>query len=117
MEWLLVVILLLCAILAVFCLVGSLYIDYVKPRKTTRNPDWVWQNISLHIDGLHRNSHILVNHDNGFIVAKVICRGSGLCEAYYKGQLVGEYRNNTVGIDTAIEHINSRMNLNKLGVK
>ena len=98
-------------------LITTLYFEYVKPRKPTKEVDWQWQDISLFIDDRYRNCRILINRDNGFVVAKIIGRNSGVSEAYYKGQLVGEYLETLGGIATAEQHINDRMNLNKLGVK
>lgn len=116
-ETVLVIVLVLIFAMAAFLMGYSVYYDFFKDRKPTTEPNWVWQDISLFIDDRYRNCRILINRDNGFVVAKIIGRNSGVSEAYYKGQLVGEYLDTLGGIATAEQHINDRMNLNKLGVK
>ena len=101
--------LLLISILAI-----TLYVDFFPTNKNPEKINWKWQYIYIDFDGGHHRINILHNPDNGFIVAKVVPRPGGLCEAWYQGKLIGEFIRDDGEAEKAIDR---RMNLSKLGVK
>ena len=114
MDALLITILVVSFVMIIFVMGFSLYMDFFRDRKPTEKINWKWQDIHIDYDGGYHRVNVLVNRDNGFVVAKVIPRSGGLCEAWYQGKQIGEFiRDN----GEAEKSINRRMNLSKLGVK
>ena len=110
MEWFLATMLVLTLAMVVFIFVFSFYMDFINARKPAEKINWGWIYIYIDIDGGHHRINILRNPDNGLIVAKVIPRPGGLCEAWYQGKLIGEFIRDSGSAEDAI---NRRMNLSK----